>query len=190
MFFTPTPTTARHSFRTCGSRPRARSPVCGSFSETTTAWPRPATRCSPSGAISGTTSPSRPTRRAGRSHPDRRSGGGDRPHAPSPGEVPVPVRSPVLDEPAVEEGSVADRFHLHLIVERLQETVQPGEVVEGNARKVMVLQMEVRPEKGEVPEQRRLHQSGPVRRVVRVDVIVLADAVQGEGHWEDEEVRD
>ena len=76
-----------------------------------------------------------------------------------------------------------------LHVERRQRPLQRRQPVERHAGKVVVLEMVVRVEEREVPEPVAAHQRAPLGRVRWIDVVVLAEAVQGERNRENEEDR-
>src|SRR5512140_824220 len=103
--------------------------------------------------------------------------------------VPVRMRHAILDDPPAEELAVGARRDALLREEGLEGGVQGGKAVEGNGRKVMVLEVEVRPEVDELPERRARHPRAPLRGLFGHDVVVLPEAVEGERGREDEQDR-
>src|SRR4051812_6056442 len=67
-------------------------------------------------------------------------------------QVPVRVRRVVVEEPASDELPVGHRLPPDLVEEGAQREVEPPQVVERHARKVVVLQVVRRGEIPEVPE--------------------------------------
>src|SRR5687767_1065954 len=95
----------------------------------------------------------------------------------------------ILDQPPVDQLSVRPPPHLLMGVERPQGLLKLRQPVERYPRKVMVLEVIVGIEEHEVPEPAPAHQRAPLRRIGRIDVVMLAETVQREGDREDEEHR-
>src|SRR5436190_4932755 len=91
--------------------------------------------------------------------------------------VPVRMRGLVEHEPSIQQLAVPMRAHAVAAVERDQRPLQLRQPVERHARKVVVFEMIVRIEKGEVPEPVTAHERRPLRRIARVDVVVLPQPV-------------
>src|SRR5262245_55793912 len=98
----------------------------------------------------------------------RRRAGRFRGLRPAPGGM----RRAVLDQPPVDETAVRLPPHPLARVERDQRALELGQTVEGNARKVVVLEVVVRVQEDEVPEPVAAHQRAPLRRIRRIDVVV------------------
>src|SRR6185436_20117493 len=103
--------------------------------------------------------------------------------------TPVGVRGVVLDEPAVDEATVALPSHVAPLIEGNQRALESRQTIQRNAREVMVFEVVIGVQEREIPEPVSLHQRSPLRRIVRIDVVMLAEPVQGEGDRKHEEDR-
>src|SRR5215469_11127366 len=96
-------------------------------------------------------------------------------------QMPVGVRRLVVEDPGTEEAAVSYRLPADRVEERAQSEMEPPQVVEGNGREVVVLEVVGGVEIPEVPPPGRLDHGAPLGGVLRVDRVVLAQPVQGEG---------
>ena len=94
---------------------------------------------------------------------------------------PVGMRRAILDEPSAQQARIVLPAHPMTRVEGLQRALESRQPVERHAGEIVVLQMVVRIQEREIPEPVPAHERAPLGRIVRVDVVVLAEAVQGEG---------
>lgn len=103
---------------------------------------------------------------------------------------PISVRRAVLYKPAIKNPSIGLRLHTMPPIERFEALLEAGEVVKGNAGKVMVFEVIVGIEIDEIPEEIPFHQRRPLGDIVGIDVVMLADPVDGESNRKDEEIGD
>src|SRR5205823_4659839 len=104
-------------------------------------------------------------------------------------QVPVRVRRLVLEDPGSEEAPVGRRPKPDLLEEGAKREVEAPQVVERNAREVVVLEVVSRREVPEVPEAAGPDDRTPLGGIGRIDRVVLAEPVQSERDREDQEDR-
>src|SRR5438552_16640011 len=102
---------------------------------------------------------------------------------------PVRMRFLVQDQILVQQLTVRARNNAPLAEEGLERFVKPRKVVEGDPGEIMVLQVVIGPEVGEVPEPAGLYLRAPLRRVAGLDVIMLSQAIQGKRRGKNQEER-
>src|SRR5664279_3577702 len=103
--------------------------------------------------------------------------------------VPVRMRHAILHDPPAKKLAVRARRDALRREEGLEGGIQGGEAVEGHGRKVVMLEVEVRPEVDELPERRAGHPRAPLGGLEGHDVVVLPEAVESERRGKDEKDR-
>src|SRR4029450_4193100 len=91
------------------------------------------------------------------------------------GAMPIRMRCVILNKPPVDEPTVTLPTHVLTLVKRHKGALRSRQPMEGTPGKIVVLEVVVGIQKGEVPKPVTLHERAPLRRIVRVNVVMLPE---------------
>ena len=93
----------------------------------------------------------------------------------------------VLDQPSLQKLNIGPIRDLMVLEERMEQLVQSMQVVERDALIVMMLDVEIRPEKKKVPDRIAIHAGRPLGWIARINVVMLAESIEYKGDRKNEE---
>ena len=103
---------------------------------------------------------------------------------------PVGVGRVVFQDPSADQLTVGPPAHLLFLVERHERALNGRQSIERHTGKVVMLEVIVGVQVGEIPEPVAAHQSAPLGGIIRIDVVVLSQSIKCERHGEHEKHRD